>query len=305
MHKVIYTSGSHGNFIKHLLFCYQEKNILPINFNDNNGNSHDINKNNNSSICYDLVNDQHSVEFYKKLNSVDKVWGITFDGIEQFSYVLKCCIDRVGALNSSGLDLIEKDINCYIKETEVDMFSYYYEVFLNCFGLDIKKLEKIPRSVLRNYFCFIFFYHMDHGIWKNNQKIKKIDCEHILLSEILEYKKIKKKLDEIFVYDLDFYEIHTEFLKFNRPYKTINIEQTILKAIMDEKSMEVPQLDIVTEAYILYSLEVKYFDIPFIWPNNFFKNTGEIIEYIKYFPRYLKNPNKIFTDKVYSRYYKK
>ena len=56
LHNIFYTAGCHGNFLKYLFDCYNQRKLLPNPF-DENGNSHlrqnhlDINR--NFDVCHD------------------------------------------------------------------------------------------------------------------------------------------------------------------------------------------------------------------------------------------------------------
>jgi pyridoxal biosynthesis lyase PdxS len=84
---------------------------------------------------------------------------------------------------------------------------------------------------------------------------------------------------------------------------TTEKEYQIIEAVENNVDLEITELDVVTEASILYRLEKKYFDIPFNLGNNFFTNTKEIKEYIDHFPAYLKKPNNIFQK--YFKFYQR
>ena len=53
-------------------------------------------------------------------------------------------------------------------------------------------------------------------------------------------------------------------------------------------------------AVILYELEEYYYDIPFFMIKDFPTNTQQLIDHVKYFPKCMTQPNKL-----YQQHYKK
>ena len=94
--------------------------------------------------------------------------------------------------------------------------------------------------------------------------------------------------------NLDFQRQHQEFLNKNTPLKQVEQINKILKSVEHKENVEITGLNTISEAYLLFALECKYFDIPFLIGNTFFKNTREIIEYVDHFPTYMKKPNNLF-----------
>ena len=72
-----------------------------------------------------------------------------------------------------------------------------------------------------------------------------------------------------------------------------------IDAVKTSKCIEIENFSVVGEASVFYELEKHYFNIPFFNLVDFFKNTGDIIDYIKYYPDFMKQPNKL-----YHQYYK-
>ena len=96
------------------------------------------------------------------------------------------------------------------------------------------------------------------------------------------------------VIDLDFEETHTLFVTKNKSLKEHRQSIAILDAVKNGKNVPIEPMTSMGEAMTLFLLERHYFDIPFFNLKDFFGTTQEIIDYIKYFPNNLKQPNKLF-----------
>jgi hypothetical protein len=120
------------------------------------------------------------------------------------------------------------------------------------------------------------------------------------LDDIFDYNRLKSKLDNCFGGNLDFKELHNNFLDANLNRSIMEKENQILKAIKRGASMSLKGLDVVSEARILYEVERRHFNIPFLIHDKFYEDTREIHEYIKHFPNYLKQPNKLFGEYGYA-----
>ncbi len=290
MRNIFYTAGSHGKFVKYLFDCYDAEKILDVQFN-NNGNSHNQ-SNNRSNKSYDVCSKNWEDFFEKESQVSQKHYAIQWEGIEQFYYVLQCYTDRGASLKGSGIELMEKDLISYEKTYGVNVeISFILKKNFN-FECDVQGHP--PRSVLRNYFLLSFFTYFEHDHWKKNKDLIESSYEKIHLSQIWNYTSLQEKLFKIFNKTLDFKHVHEQFLDKNMPFKQLNQVKIIIDAVEKKKNIEICNLNVISEAYILFLLEFKYFDVPFLLGNTFFKSTQEIIEYVYYFPNYMKKPNNLF-----------
>ena len=103
------------------------------------------------------------------------------------------------------------------------------------------------------------------------------------------------KLDKKFNLDLsinnDTIEIHKKFIEKIPQLKTQNRCRDIITAIIEEKSILIENIDVVEEAYIYSWIETTYKNILAPLTNTFFKNTKDIVEYIKWYPTFYHGMN--------------
>ena len=70
-------------------------------------------------------------------------------------------------------------------------------------------------------------------------------------------------LGVIFGYDLDFSELHKKFIEDNMSLKAFNLKNHIVDCVLKKVNEPIPEIDVVTEAGILFELEKYFYDIPF------------------------------------------
>ena len=295
---IFYTAGCHGRFLAYLFDCHAQKQLLPRRFNDN-GNSHgSIAANKNVDICHsgmDLLFQQN-----RKKNN-DNQFCIVWDGLESFFYAMSCYTDRGARLRQSGIQLLETDLKKYEELYGVPV--HITDFFKQHCNFDAAPQVQPPRGLLRNYFLTSMYKHFEHTLWTRNQILQKTSLRKIQLNDILDYKSLRKNLEGIFGYVLDFEHVHGEFLKRNTCFHQLQLVRQLLDDVKNHVIREIAELNVISEAYVLFYLDVEHFDVPLFLGNDFFKNTGDIIEYIKYFPNFMKTPNKLFHQyhSVYSR----
>jgi hypothetical protein len=169
------------------------------------------------------------------------------------------------------------------------------------FNVEItEKNTQVSRHVLRMFFWFTLFNQGKNIVTTTNQQIKDLDNITLLdIEDIIDYKKLKMFFYKQFTIDLDFEQLHVEFLKRNRSLQDYIQANAVIDAVKTSKCIEIENFSVVGEALVFYELEKHHFNIPFFNLVDFFKNTGDIIDYIKYYPDFMKQPNKL-----YHQYYK-
>ena len=301
--KLCFPTGMHGHFVEHLMYCYLKGEVLPLEFNQN-GNAHNSRHGDGALLnkkkeieAWDLSNPEEHFEFDKD----DTVYGLVFEGIEHFYYCYRRSLDCAGDIKTFGIKLLSDDVHEFVKQRLVP-FNILEDIgpMFNYHGTT----KKIPRGILRYYIIFNLMAYQNHAIWKSNQQIKMTAKDIMTLDTIFDYSKLKRKMERWFDARLDFKEMHNSFVIVNNNLSIIKEENEILSAIKQGKSMSLEGLDVVSEARILYELERENFDIPFLLQDAFYNDTKEIHEYIKHFPNYLKQPNKLF-QKYYNIYKQK
>lgn len=303
---VVYTAGAHGNFISFILDCYDQNKTLPTPFNQN-GNSHNqigyvpLRETNRIELCYLPEEEDH----LEKIDETYDTYAIVWEGLEQFYYMMQCYIDRGGKLVDNGIELMQKDLIAY--EEKHGYPVTISSSFRKYFNFDVRKNGQPPRALLRNFFLLSFYNHFDNIVWKKNKSlIKRCDnrpYKKINLKDIWDYDALEKRMYGLTNKNMDFKSIHAEFLSRNRPYRQLQEIRKILTAVESKNNIVIEGLNVISEAYVIFQVERKYFDIPFHMANEFFRETAEINEYIDFFPNYMKRPNNLFKEnyQIYKR----
>ena len=287
---IFYTAGSHGNFLKYLFDCHDAGKILAVPFNEN-GNSHAHSDTLGTNMCFDVCNEYSMAEsiHFQTLENYSIVW----QDLESFFYVMSAYSDRGAMLEKSGIKMIEEDFPRYEKTYGVPLtIGKFLKEKLN-FDIDIN--GQPPRGVLRNYYLMSFYTYFNHVLWNKNSELQKDSNKKIKLVDILDLKSLKLCLNEIFGFVLEIDHLHQTFIEKNYPYRQLQLVKGVLDSVSRKhREKQIVGLNVISEAYILFCLDVENFDIPFHIGNDFFKSIKDIVDYVDYFPTYMKTPNKLF-----------
>jgi len=294
---VIHTPGAFGNFMGHLIDCHKQKKLLPQSPFVESGASH--RRNNNITRSIDMAVPGHWDQL-EKLSLEKKIVGCVWKQ-EYFTYILHALYARTnqGQYGECGIKYAEKDFYHFIMNHGASERMQQNIVNLKeLFNLEITKTNThVPRHVLRMFFWLSIIRQSENIVSTTNQQIKDLPgIIPIDIQDILNYKKLKEFFLKEFAVDIDFQKLHIEFLERNLSMQDYSKANAITEAVKNKKSIEIGELSVVGEASVFYELEKHYFNIPFFNLVKFFKNTDEIINYVKYFPNFLKQPNKLFQQ---------
>ena len=292
---VVHTPGAFGNFIAHLIDCYQSNKLLPLPF-VSSGASHNRH---GPTQSLDMVTPGMWEKYNNSLNGkkvIGCVWKQDF-----FTYILHAYFSRTngGQYGECGLEYAEKNFHDFVqKHRATERMKQNITDLKDLFGLCVdEKNPQVPRHVLRMFFWFAMFRNAENIVSLTNNKIKNLKEIQLLdIEDIIDYAKLRSFLQKELLVDLDFSDLHAEFLKKNRSLNEYMRATAIVDAVKNNQFVDTQGLSSVSEARILYELEKIYFDVPFFNIVDFFKNTKDIIEYVKYFPNFMKQPNKIYNQ---------
>ena len=294
---VFYTPGAFGNFFKYLLNCYDNKKIEKEDFRPS-GNAHFDGQHGDA---YPINLDKP----YEIFNQGNSGYGLVWDE-QYFFYILHSVYSRTngGVFGDCGVKYLQDNFWNYCKIQKEYKVSNYWdlmlkdmETFFN-FKCD-KDNQKVPRMILRQLFFFYITNEKQNIVYLRNKEILKSKLTLVNINTILDYKSLHTLLNKIFGYDLNFAEVHENFLYKNNSLKAYKLKKQIVNAVINKEPNIKIDCDVMTEAGILYDLEKYFYDIPFYNIPVFFSDTDSIIQYIKSFPNYMKAPNKLFSTKHY------
>jgi glutaredoxin-related protein len=295
---VVHTPGTFGNFLAWLIDCYHDNEIKKSPFLST-GNSHGREVN---TISWDIVLPQYMEKYKRREVNGATIIGITYPE-EYFPYLLHASLDRTndGQYGESGVAYAEKDFYGFVtNHTAVlsdgkiwmkDYLSRLKEYFnFEC----TEKNPTVPRLVLRNLLWLNLASQRQHIWTATNKLIKNSDHAKISIETILDYAKLNSYLQDLFGYTLDFSDIHEQFINLNNSLKEHRITTEIVDAVKQSKNIPIPKLSVIGECIVIYNIEKYYFDLNFFNVPFYFTNTKEILEYVDYYPKYMKTPNKFY-----------
>lgn len=290
---VFNSPGCHGHYLVYLIDRLSKKtpqiNHLPFN---SLGNSH---KKINYSRYVKFV-DADEYDNHKNLKNKKVIKIIVSNDI---LYYERVAINRSGDRNID-LENMHKDIS-FLKTYNPLFYKKIHELY----GI---KGDTIPKWMLRDVFKLGFlnlneqgaFVQMKESINWIRENLDKSNKIHFLDTNVFfdvnSLKNALEKLNIIFDLDLEFDElemIHNEFFKLNKILLTQKNTDIVLEAVQQLKNIDVPNLDIVQQAFVHAELEKKYNFVTMPLTNDFFYSTKEIIDYVNLYPTHYKamNPN--------------
>ena len=183
----------------------------------------------------------------------------------------------------------------------------FYENIKNLYGYT-QDTDRIPKWAMRDAFKMGFLDPTRLGaktesdltieILKRepicNNDIKLLEVNSFFTTQRL--KDALQVLDKQFDMDLDFTDleqVHNEFLTRNKILQTASYTNLVLDAVAKKTAMDIPNLDIVQQAFVYAEIERQNDFVTMPLADTFFTNTREIIDYVAHYPGHYKamNPN--------------
>jgi hypothetical protein len=289
---VFNSAGCHGHYLTYLIdrLSNDTPSIKELPFN-NLGNSHV--KCNYSGYAHFLDGNQYQDKNFKDSNIIKLIYP---NDILYYERVAMC---RAGDANRD-LHNLHLDIS-------------FMETYSKGFHEKIKKIYKVsssrvPKFIVRDGYKMGFLDLSSQGSvvsskedmrWINENIKDTNDLYFFEVNKFFSLQSITEELkiiDKRFNLNLDLNDleyVHTEFMKRNKILNTHQRTEQVLDAVSNNKIIEIPELDILQQAYVYAKLEENNHFITMPMTETFFANTQQIIDYINYYPEHYKamNPN--------------
>ncbi len=294
---VVFTPGSFGHYVAYILDCYQKEKVLSAPFVAG-GASH--NRERNVKV-FDYFAPYTRQDIDENRTAFETLIGCVWNE-NYFQYILHAYLSRTndGQYNGCGVEYLEKNFYDFVQKhgsyPKHDAMKQLVQSINYFFGYDVNKENKtVPRYILRQFFWLQIFYRNNNRITKINNEIKNMQSIDLLnITDILDYDKLQSFMRKYFNYDLDFKDLHKEFIDKNISLYNFLEYKRVVDACKQNKFIDIKKLSVIGEAAVLYDLEKHYFDVPFFSMNDFPNNTKDLINYAKYFPKVMKQPNKLY-----------
>lgn len=290
---VFNSAGCHGTYLMYLIDRLSSKTpaISELPFNSL-GNSH-------NSIEYSgYVKFVHAVA-HDENRSLKNTNIIKIIYPNAILYYERVAMARAGDAGRD-IDKLHEDIS-FLK-------SYNAEFYNKIRALYSITDDSVPKWLLRDAYKLGFLNWQNQGSvvdskrdisWMEENLAQHNRIHYTQVENFFTTEKCKSELqtlDKVFDLDLnfdDFAHIHENFISRNKILQTHANTDLVLDAVNENRNIPIPQLDIIQEAYVYAQLERQYDFITMPLTEDFFKNTKEIIDYVRLYPQHYKamNPN--------------
>ena len=301
---VNYLGGSHGAFLKYFIDRFSDltPSISESPFEEN-GTSHNRAVKYSGRVDRRVFEDVHgnALNNYVLHNKTKPNIVIEIDDKTLMNFT------RMFFTRKSDHELTSTYISAGKGQTSVlvdeNFVARYRDSFKLLFNMDIHKQNAIPISLMRDFLKVTFLDKKQNRTLTSMQKIKAnlshndqiISLKDIWNTDafIHRMQQISDALNLNLVLESEAVDLHNEFLSRRANHDTWNRVYTVIQAIKDGENMDCSTLDIVEQGYLSSWIEQNYDFIQTPLTRNFFSDTNEILEYVKYYPNYYKamNPN--------------
>ena len=285
---IAFQGGTHGHFLRYFLdrFSQNTPAIYDKPFIDN-GTSHasEIKYSNKFSIYHPT---DHGVN---DLNEDHCVITVSKEDILQ--------LQRTVYIRPGNINLDIK--NDYIKLIGFPKNFNDVDSIQKLYGLRINENTEVPKFILRDFVKLGFSDLNNHGYIKKNKQLNEYKFKNVYYFPVNSFwdnelffdhlSKLDKKFNLNLSINDDAIKIHQEFIEKIPQLKTKNRCRDIISAIKEEKLLSIENIDLIEEAYIYSWIETTYKNILAPFTNAFFKNTKDIMEYIKWYPKFYHGMN--------------
>ena len=291
---IAFQGGTHGHFLRYFLDRFSiHTPIIDKSPFTANGTSH------KSSIKYsDRFSLYHPTQMgFKDANESHCVITVSNEDILQ--------LQRTVYIRPGDIKLdTNKD---YIKFTGFPKEFNETISIQKLYGLKIDENTEVPKFILRDFVKLGFSDSNNHGYIKNNRELLKHKFNKVYYFPVNSFwdkelffnhlSNLDKQFNLGLSIDSSAIKIHNEFIEKIPQLKTRNRCRDIISAIKEEKSMLIENIDIVEEAYIYSWIESTHRNILAPFTNSFFKNTKDIVEYIRWYPHFYHGMNPTLPNK--------
>lgn len=291
-----FVGGTHGHFLEYVLngfFGFTPINKLP--FTDI-GTSHKKSKEYLDSRIF-IAKHWHEPQYVEHLTKYKKCINIVFREEDLLT------VGSISLLRSSDSNIHNNLLeNNTVSKLKNSQYEFLLNEIFSAYPFLDQKNDNIPRYVLREFYKFSFRYPEKNGLWKklNDQLLAcpKKDCFNIQVTDLYNINKFVKTIHNLeewlnlsFRFDEEFYKIHDLFINKVQFLNDKRICDLIINDVIEARDCIIPSLNLFQESYINAQLEILFKkEMPF-YQLDYFKNTQDLLNYIKHQAPNLPNDN--------------
>lgn len=287
---VAFQGGSHGNYLR---FCIDKFSALTPDFvgtpfTENNTSHIDLNYSGKVDCYHPLFEEP----FFKNTDEPHIL--ITIQK-EDLLFLDRWVTMRAGDFKVDiSKDLVHTHDEFLSNFPWADKFKKYYNI-------DLTK-DKAPKFLLRDFYKLSFLDTDKNGfiildkVLRENKPANTFEFPVSSFWDKDKFKHVLEKMNKELDLKIDINKcISTHDLFLNRLnfMDTKNRAVDVTQAIQNKQNMDIQNLDTVEQAYVSAWIEKNHEFVIVPQCNNFFNNTNEIIDWLKYYPQHYKamNPN--------------
>jgi len=180
------------------------------------------------------------------------------------------------------------------------------ESIKNLYG--IKTENGVPHFILRD-FCKLGFSDIkNHGFMSIDKIFRQQKLNNVHYFPVSAFWNQAKFFEEIKIIDKKFklditlddgiVTVHQKFIDLQEQLKTQHRADGIISAIKEKRDIPIIDLDLIEEAYIYSWIETTHRNILAPFTNKFFKNTKEILDYIRWYPHFYHGMNPTLPKNI-------
>ena len=233
---------------------------------------------------YNLDNDQLEIDTYNKLNNLDYCW--VLENIIQ-NFFQTQIYDSYQAVRDPSWPEVNN------MQDFKNLPMWIQQECLNYHNLQLLELSPqhpdCPRYLLREFFKISFKYPEQSGFITQQHKMQYNNTNDVFVFPFRAFYNMQEFQNQIqriatwagFDFNVDdkFIKLHKEFLQRQIFQNSKNYCDNLIQQIIDNKSFDLPKLDLLQESYISAQLELHYGRE--LTSTNWFVNSVEIQEYLK------------------------
>jgi hypothetical protein len=299
---IAYHGNTHGNFLRYFIDRYSrltpEIKELPF---LSNGTSH------NTNIKYsNLVNRYHPIDHNNEFINKNEPQILITIKEEDIHYLHRLTFIRdvdPARLKTSLQIIIDNDEKILLSDSFKKKLIKNLKKLYNLDDIDVDNKIHLPKYIIRDFLKLHYLNTNEDGFLKSDTQLKKKAPDNTFFFPVDAFWDIKKffktieecnfKLNLKLNLDYSATDVYEEFVKRLYKFETKDRSKIICDKILKGEEFDIVDIDIVEEGYISSWIEKNYNFINVPLTNYFFKNTKEIIEWIKWYPQHYKamNPN--------------
>jgi len=288
---IAFQGGTHGNFLRYFIdrFSALTPEITELPFTEN-GTSH-------NNIKYSGKIERYHPSDNNTFRNINEPHLLITVAPDDLLFLQRIVNKRAGDLKIN----LETDF-ITLSTRYIDLFRIK-DKFKYLYNIEINENTNIPKFIFQDFLKLAFLDTNKDGFIERNTlylSCRPAVCKLFPLNAFWNkdlffsnIKRINQEFDLKLTVDQNAEYVYDLFVKNIEQYDTRNRCETIIKALGNKQNIDISNIDTVEQAYLSAHIEKNYKFVSVPLTNYFFKTTGEILDWLTWYPEYYKamNPN--------------